>query len=151
VEGLEGQLVDVIADKEDEVALTWYREVKDSNYVPTLHNVSEDEALRIARSVYDNLSKWLKNPSSVDIRETFISFGESLFRRGFRMEETVQIIILLKRYLWLHLLKMGLMTTNLNLYQTLELNNKVVLFYDRSIYFALVGYREARSSSTPSG
>ena len=151
MEGLEGQLVEVIEDKEDEVALRWYREVKESNYVPTLNNVSEDEALRIARSVYDSLSKWLRDPSSIDVKETFRSFGESMFRRGFRMEEMVQMIILLKRYLWLQLLQMGLMTTDLSIYQTLELNNKVVLFYDRSIYFALVGYREARSSSAHSG
>jgi hypothetical protein len=147
VEGLEGQLVDVIRDKEDEVALTWFRGVKESNYVPTLQNVSEDEAIRIAKSVYDSLSRWLQDPSSTNIKETFLSFGESLFRKGFRMEDAVQVIILLKRYLWLQLLQMGLMTTDLSIYQTLELNNKVVLFYDRSIYFALVGYREAHSTS----
>ena len=146
MEGLERQLVEVIKVKEEEVALTWFREVRDSNYVPTLNNLSEDEALRIARFVYDSLSKWLVDPSSIDVKETFVGFGESQFRRGFRMEEMVQIIILLKRYLWLQLLQMGLMTTDLNIYQTLELNNKVVLFYDRSIYFALVGYREASSS-----
>jgi hypothetical protein len=146
VEGLEKQLVEVIDDKEEEVALTWFREVRDSNYVPTLNNLSEDEALSIARSVYDSLRKWLMDKSGIDVKDTFITFGEMQFRRGFRMEEMVQIIILLKRYLWLQLLQMGLMTTNLNIYQVLELNNKVVLFYDRSIYFALVGYREASSS-----
>jgi RsbT co-antagonist protein rsbRD N-terminal domain len=151
VERLEKQLVDVIKDKKDEVALTWYREVRESNYVPTLNNVSEDEAMRIAGKVYDSLSMWLKDQSSVDVKQTFLEFGESLFRKGFRMEEAVQVIILLKRYLWLHLLQMGLMTTDINIYQTLELNNKVVLFYDRSIYFALVGYREARTSSAHAG
>jgi hypothetical protein len=37
------------------------------------------------------------------------------------------------------------MTTSLNLYQALELNNKVVLYFDRAIYFAIIGYKAARS------
>jgi hypothetical protein len=61
------------------------------------------------------------------------------------MEEVVMTLVLIKRYLWLHLLEEGLMTTDLEIYQALELNNKVVLYFDRAIYFALRGYREARA------
>ena len=61
------------------------------------------------------------------------------------MEEVVMTLVLIKRYLWLHLLEGGLMTTRLELYQALELNNKVVLYFDRAIYFAIIGYKEARA------
>lgn len=147
MEALEARLVEIIEGNEDEVALKWYRDVRESNYVPTMQNVSEDEGMRIARTVYENLSKWLLDAKKVDIKETYGNFGQSLFHRGFRLEEVVQIIVLLKRYLWLHLLEMGLMTTDLNVYQTLELNNKVILYYDRSIYFALIGYGEGQKTS----
>jgi hypothetical protein len=44
----------------------------------------------------------------------------------------------------LHLLERGLMTTNLEVYQALDINNKVVLYFDRAIYFSLIGYKTAR-------
>lgn len=142
---LEDRLVEVIKSKSSEVAKKWYHEVVESQHIPNLRGLSEEQGMDIAMTVYENLSRWLTPAaSSGDTREIYVQFGHSLYCRGFEMEEVVQTLILLKRYLWLTLLEMGLMTTDLNIYQTLELNNKVVLYYDRAIYFALIGYKEAR-------
>jgi hypothetical protein len=147
VSELEERLVEIIESKATEVSQRWYRDMQESHYIPTMHNVSEDEGMRMAMTVYSNLGKWLSPTGSKEIKDTYRDFGSSMFHRGFDMEEVVMVLILLKRYLWLALLEMGLMTTDLNIYQTLELNNKVVLYYDRGIYFALIGYRESKAVS----
>ena len=49
-------------------------------------------------------------------------------------------LFLLKRQIWLYILQEGLLTTNLELYQALELNNRVVLYFDRAIYYLTRGY-----------
>ncbi len=144
---LEKRLVEIISDNGTDVAQRWYWDMQESNHVPSLHRLSEEEGMNMAMDVYDTLSKWLQPPTGVDVKEKYQKFGEDLYRRGFQMEEVVQVLVLLKRYLWLHLLEMGLMTTNLNMYQVLELNNKIVLYYDRAIYFALIGYKEFRKSA----
>lgn len=142
------KLVEIIESRSDEIARTWYRDVmENTTYVPSLSGISEDEALEIATNVYRKLGYWLRPSAREDTRETYSRFGESLFFRGFRLEEVVMILILVKRHLWLHLLEQGLLTTNLNIYQALEVNNKVVLYFDRAIYFALVGYKEARAAN----
>ncbi len=145
---LEKQLVELIKNRETEMSQRWYRDLHESRYVPTMHNVSEDEGLRIATSVYRNLCDWLVQGREVDMKDTYQRFGESVFHRGFDMEEVVMLLVLLKRNLYLHLLELGLMTTNLNIYQALELNNKVVLYFDRAIYFGLIGYQDAKSVVT---
>ncbi len=141
---LEKRLIEIIEDKGETVAQTWYWDLQESTYVPTMHMLSEEEGMAMAMDVYNTLCKWLQPASKVDVKEKFQAFGDHLFYRGFQLEEVIQVLVLLKRYLWLHLLELGLMTTNLNIYQVLELNNKVVLYYDRAIYFTLVGYKEAR-------
>jgi len=55
--------------------------------------------------------------------------------------------VLIKRHIWLHLLAEGIMTTNIEVYQALDVNNKVVLYFDRAIYIGLVGFKKARSES----
>lgn len=144
---LSDALVEIIEERATEIAQKWYRETKKSPYVPGLENISEDDALEMAANVYRRLSHWLTPSAEHEVKETYLRFGESLFYRGFRMEEVIMILILIKRYLWLHLLEQGLMTTNLDVYQVLDVNNKVVLYFDRAIYFALIGCREARAAN----
>jgi hypothetical protein len=36
----------------------------------------------------------------------------------------------------------GLLDTTLELYQAIELNNRVIRFFDRAIYFTAVGYEK---------
>jgi hypothetical protein len=57
-------------------------------------------------------------------------------------------LILLKRYLWLEVLSEGFVSSNLELYQVLELNNRVVLYFDRAVYFTIAGYQEAMEVAT---
>ncbi|MBU4302382.1 MAG: hypothetical protein KKE56_06425, partial [Actinobacteria bacterium] len=141
---LEEQLVAIIESRADEVARTWYREVKESHYTPGFKNISEEEGLEMATNVYRKLGYWLTPSSDKDVKYTYEMFGESLYNKGFRMEEVVMVLVFIKRYLWLHLLEQGIMSTNLEVYRALELNNKVVLYFDRAICFALEGYNNAR-------
>lgn len=59
---------------------------------------------------------------------------------GVPIEESVMALYLLKRQIWLFILQEGLLTTNLELYQALELNNRIVLYFDRAIYYLTLGY-----------
>jgi hypothetical protein len=44
--------------------------------------------------------------------------------------------------LWRKVLGEGLLDTMLDLYQAIELNNRVMLFFDRAIYFITIGYEK---------
>lgn len=147
---LEEKLVEIIEQNSDHIALTWYRDTKDSAYVPNLKNLTQQEALSIAQNVYSRLSEWLQPSRTDEIQASYERFGEQCYAKGFRMEEVVQVLVLIKRYLWLHLLERGIMTTNIEVYQALDVNNKVVLYFDRAIFFALIGYKNARTADLKS-
>jgi len=142
---LAGKLVEIIETRAGGIARAWYRDVKESSYTPSFKHISEKDALEIVNNVYRKLGYWLHPDSEHEVRDTYEIFGQSMYHKGLQMEEVVMTLVLIKRYLWLHLLEEGLMTTDLAIYQALELNNKVVLYFDRAIYFALRGYREARA------
>jgi hypothetical protein len=147
---LEEKLVEIIEQNSDAIALTWYRESKASPYLPNMKHLSQEEALSIAQNVYSRLSHWLRPGQQEEIESTYDRFGEQCYAKGFRMEEVIQILVLIKRYLWLHLLERGIMTTNIEVYQALDINNKVVLYFDRAIYFALLGFKNARAADLKS-
>jgi hypothetical protein len=50
--------------------------------------------------------------------------------------------MLIKRHLWLYVQEQQFFDSTYELYQALELNNKVVLFFDRVIYLVTMGYED---------
>ncbi len=142
-------MVEMRADK---VAKLWLKEVKQSKYTPTFHHYPEDLLFERAMAVYERLGYWLSpETQKEEIRHFYINHGQSRYREGFRLEEVIMGLILLKRYLWLEVISEGLTQTNLELYQTLELNNQVVLYFDRAIYYTTIGYMEALEADMAKG
>ena len=50
--------------------------------------------------------------------------------------------MLIKSHLWLYLQEKNFFNSKYELSQALELNNNVVFFFDRVIYFVTMGYEE---------
>ncbi|HEY5493010.1 MAG TPA: hypothetical protein VIK15_00325 [Candidatus Anoxymicrobiaceae bacterium] len=144
---LSDQLVKIIEDRENQLAVNWFNDVMESPYTPHIKTFPRDEALSIALKVLDDLACWLRPDCERDIDKTYKRFGEQFYYKGFRMEEMMMLLVLIKRHIWLHLLAEGIMTTNIEVYQALDVNNKVVLYFDRAIYIGLVGFKKARSES----
>ena len=144
---LSDQLVKIIEDRENQLAVNWFNDVMESPYTPHIKTFPRDEALSIALKVLDDLACWLRPDCERDIDKTYKRFGEQFYYKGFRMEEMMMLLVLIKRHIWLHLLAEGIMTTNIEVYQALDVNNKVVLYFDRAIYSGLVGFKKAREEA----
>ncbi len=134
----------LIETRAEKIAKLWLKEVKASKYTPTYHAFSEEELFNLALRVYESLGYWLSPETQrEEIRLYYMDSGKQRYLEGFRLEEVVMALILLKRYLWLEVLSEGFVSSNLELYQVLELNNRVVLYFDRAVYFTIAGYQEA--------
>ena len=77
-----------------------------------------------------------------DIAEYYTALGKQRSKEGFALSEVIQALIITRRNIWLKVLSEGLLDTVLDHHQALELNNRVVLFFDRAIYFTSLGYEK---------
>jgi hypothetical protein len=64
-------------------------------------------------------------------------------KEGFALSEVISALIVTRRHIWLKVLSDGVLDTALHLNQALELNNRVLLYFDRAIYYSAVGYERA--------
>ena len=79
-------------------------------------------------------------PATQHIAEKYTSHGVRRCKQKFELAEVVQSLILMRRHLWQKVLDDGLLDTALDLYQALELNRQVVRYFDRAIYFTIIGF-----------
>ena len=137
------KLVKLIENSADTLTRHWLADVRENPSTPTYHTFPERSLYERAHLVYSQLGTWLSRETSKEqVREYYTRLGEERFNEGFALHEVVSALVLLKRHLWLHILSDGQLSTAFELYQSLELNNRVVLFFDRAIYYTIIGYEE---------
>jgi hypothetical protein len=137
------RLVDLIERNADELANRWLRDVQKHKATPTYHSYNPTLLHQRAYSVYSQLGKWLsKDTTREEIAKYYLALGAKRRKEGFALSELVQALVITRRHVWLKVLEDGFLNTALDMHQALDLENRVVLFFDRAIYFAVHGYEE---------
>ncbi len=138
-------LVELIEKNADSLATQWLKDVKKNPNTPYYHTFQEEPLFERARTMYKNLSRWLSLSSSKEETARFYrEYGEQRFREGFPLPELIYSFILFRRHLWLFIMHSGFYDSAYELLRALELNNRVILFFDRGLHNMALGYEESR-------
>ena len=77
-----------------------------------------------------------------EIKQHYTDLGKQRFHEDIPLSDLVMTLLLIKRHLWIFVMENQFYDSSFELSRALELNNKVVLFFDRAIYFAVMGYED---------
>ena len=137
------KLVDLIERNAHELALSCMRAINQHACCPTYRAHDQDELYRRFYNVYSQLGKWIsREKSKQEIADHYTALGAQRCREGFALSEVIMALILTRRHIWLKVLSEGFIDSALDLNLALELNNRVVLFFDRATYFTSVGFEK---------
>ncbi len=135
------KLFELIEKDAEVIGHNWIKNVRENPTTEILREAQEPRLIDWARTVLTDLANWIAYETrKEETRETYRRFGSDRQGEGLPLAETVSAMNLLKRYLWLHVLSEGILSTTHELYEALELNNRVVLFFDQAIYHIILGY-----------
>ena len=135
------RLISLIENNAEKLALKWLEDIKTRIKTPTYHTFDEKELFNTAYEVYRNLGKWISWETTKDqIAAKYTAHGARRREQEFELAEVVQALILMRRQLWQKVLDDGLLDTALDMHQAMELNRQVVRYFDRAVYFTIVGY-----------
>jgi hypothetical protein len=144
MEYISDKLVELIEKNAKQLATNWLNDVRKHPSTPTYHVYDEEELYNRAFDVYSRLSKWIsKETSKEEIHRHYIALGLQRRREGFALSEVIQALIITRRHIWLKVMSEGFLDTALDMYKALELNNRVILFFDRAIHYTALGYEIA--------
>ncbi|HDP80572.1 MAG TPA: hypothetical protein ENN21_07005 [Spirochaetes bacterium] len=105
-------------------------------------NLDRQMIYESANSIYRDISTWIgKNYPREEIEKRFRKLGRDRFEQGVPFSHVFRALVLLKRHLWVYVLQK--VEEDLEVYvQALDLNNRVVLYFDRASFYMLQGYEE---------
>ena len=137
-------LVHLIETHADELTRRWMKIVRVHPDTQTYRTFSDDKLCQRAFEVYSRLGRWVGSEAHhAEVEESYTALGAERFREGFRLSEVIAALWLTKRELWGFVLERGLLDSAVQLYQTLELYNSVVAYFDRAAFYTARGYEEA--------
>lgn len=144
MEFISDKLIKLIERDADHLTNNWLSNVQNHPTTPTYHTYDKKKLYQRAFRVYSQLGKWIsRETSKEDIEKYYTATGKQRRKEGFALSEVIQALIITRRHVWLKVLSEGLLDTVLDHHQALELNNRVVLYFDRAIFFTSLGYEKA--------
>jgi hypothetical protein len=138
-------LVDLIEKNADKIAKEWLADVQKNALTPFYHTFDKDLLYERATNMYKALSQFLSVQTPKEqISKYYNKYGQHRCHEGFPLSELVYSFILFRRHLWLFILHAGFYDTAFELLRALELNNRVILFFDRGLVNMVKGYEECQ-------
>ncbi len=137
----ESFMADFIERNADELARNWLRIVRNHQLTRSYGAFDEDKLFERAKTVYQHLASWLRREiSKADLESMFTALGATRRREGFYLAEVIRALIVTRRVLWFKIQAEGLLGNVMDPQVALDLNNRVVLFFDRALYFTTLGF-----------
>jgi 8-oxo-dGTP diphosphatase len=130
-------LIKILKIDYNEISENWSREVVEK--IPSIKNyISKlvDTNIKILSSIQMHLQGDIKK----DVFTDFIATGKELKKIHLPLPELITAMALSRKSIWMHVMMKKILASPLEIYTTLELNNRIIFIYDKIIYFLAKGY-----------
>lgn len=140
---LSDTLVAFISRHARAIAQAWLRDVRTHPTTPSYAKADGRRLLERAEGVLSQFSKWLSGrEESREVRRVYRELGRERRAMGFGLAEVLSSLTLLRKHVLTHPSGPGDWRGTLDVYRALELEHRVILFFDKAIYHAARGYGE---------
>jgi len=136
------RLVRLIESHADALAGGLEERVQNHPQVAHFRNVPAHELRERVYEIYRHLGEWLLGKNELDIEHRYREIGGRRAHQKVPLSEVVQAIVLTKENLWEFLKSEAVMDRAVEIMGELELLQMLEMFFDRAIYYAVIGYEE---------
>ena len=137
------RLVRLIEGHSGELSRGLSEQIRTSERTSDFRKIPPEDLRLAAAEVYRNLGEWLLQKTESDIETRFRAAGARRAADGVRVHQMVWALLLSREHLWQFLRHQSFADNVVALYGEMELQRLLNQFFDRAIYYAVLGYEEA--------
>lgn len=108
-------------------------------------NVPAEELEHVVYEMYRNLGEWLLGKTEADIERRYTAIGAKRAKQDVPLSQVIWVIAVVKENLWEYLKKEDVLERPAEIFGELEMLQLLEQFFDRAMYYAALGYEQARS------
>lgn len=137
------RLVHLIEEHSEELAAGLAERLRRSERTGDFCHVPPEELHLAAVELYHNLSAWLLQKTEADIAERFRALAARRAAEGIGLHQFVWAMFISRNHLWRFLQREGFADNIVALFGEFELQQMLTQFFDRAVYYAILGYKDA--------
>ncbi len=139
---LENRFVELIEENHQKITEMYMNDLLKNPDTIAYRKLDRQDIYEAGNRIYRELSKWIvKKYSKDEISKHYLKLGRERFTQGIPFSQAVKTLVLQKRHLWLFV--MDKLHYDASVYkEALDLNNRVVLYFDRATFYILQGYED---------
>jgi len=142
-EKLSDSLVGRIQNHTETISARWLRAVRTNPTTATYAAVDSGHLRIRVRQALTQLSGWLsENKTNKEIFDFYINLGRERKKMGFGPYETIGSLTILRRIIQSFAAKQLARNNAVNAYKILELDHRIISFFDRAVYYTSRGFEE---------
>ena len=130
-------LMKIIERDTEEISRDWAEDTKTMAPNLTLHL---EALVEMNKDVLRAVRHWLQGKSRAIDFEKFTKMGENLSRLDIPLPDALNAMALSRKSIWSHVVRKKILSSPLEIYTTLEFNNRIIFIYDRINYYITTGY-----------
>jgi len=136
-------LVEVIEKNFDLISNHWVKDVAINKSTPSYNLLPDEELSRRFNDDARQYISWLSgNYSYKKMKKHYRTLGVERKKEGYALSELISALSLIRKYIWEFALSQGMWNKTIDIYRTLELERRMMLFFDKASYNVCRGYEE---------
>ncbi len=140
---LSDNLVNLIEKNAHIIAHRWINDVTTNKSTPHYQKFKIDLLYVRIMTVLSQFGKWLEGDYiNKDIQIFYRKLGQKRKKEGFDLSEVLSALSLSRKHIWEFALSQGIHSKTIDIYRTLELERRIVIFFDKAAHYVSKGYEE---------
>ena len=138
---LSDKLVDVIERNAKSIAERWLKDVLSNPSTAGYRQLDPSRLFEETLGILSQFGKWMGGfYKDSDIRDYYAAFGQESRRNGVALSHVLSALSLIKKHLWEFALSRGMWKRTLDIYMALELDRRIVIFFDKAVFYTTQGH-----------
>lgn len=147
---LSDALLHVIEWNAEQIVHLWIADVTTNRSTPAYHQVDPAHLFRRAHRIVSQFGRWLGGGyDDADIMGFYMQLGRERRQEGLPLSEVLSALSLIRKHIWTFALSRGVWNRTLAIYMALELDRRIVVFFDKAAFHTTRGYEGAPALSPP--
>ncbi|MCF8230290.1 MAG: NUDIX hydrolase [Bacteroidales bacterium] len=138
---LSDKLIRIVENNADVIAGRWMDDVRNNKSTPSYARANTRLYCEKNKEVIRQFGKWLGGCySTKDIQDYYEQLGRERKQEGFALSEMISALSLTRKHIWEFALSQKMWNKTIDIYTTLELERRMMLFFDKASYYVSRGY-----------
>lgn len=140
---LSDKLIRIIESNAEIIANRWLEDVRTNKTTPTYAKVNPEKSFKRNKEVIRQFGKWLGDcHDDREIKKFYTQLGTDRRKEGFALSELISALSLTRKNIWEFALSQNMWNRTIDIYISLELERRMMLFFDKAAYHISKGYEK---------